>query len=363
MRGAGALLFFRTLLFRVRRCRPHPPEMEEDAPPPPPRHALWFYCDNDASAFVQFQRLYLGNIFAKFLLAEGFAADISTWLETAKMGKRWLTMEDRAWYRTGPITYAPPAQEQDQEKVLHLLKEYHVPIPENVAAIPNDLLRQYVANLNHYMRAFAEMGAATLDDKKHYHVYEKEDYQVLLYKRYNGAVMIKGKIGEQEMIFCHGASKNCEIPSATFEVLRGEGPPARYSKRARLEFLDLEKQGVTQRWCADHVSIVDYFFCASLARPTTHLWIADSDGAGDSDSDIDSDGDAPSHDGKTPREKAIEAADPTFMRHMKTRYAWFAKRWELEAFFHPSPIPADFLRCLRVMGMRDDNSDGDSEGE
>lgn len=290
-----------------------------------PQYAVWFYMDHEPSGFVAFQTKYLDNIWSKFLYKEGFLFGIPIWFKSGSMTD--MDKDTRGHQEEGTLDFAnqyevDPTPSKAKDEIIEKLKSYHVPIPSDVSTYPLRALEDYFETLQACLEnSCSSIGSILRKKNRNYvHLYEKEDYNILIYGRYSGSVLIKGKVGGQDMIFCYGNSCKYEIPCTSFEIFKGV-----FEDTLTEVVEELEDANLGDRWKAERVGIFEYGLFDSVFEDLN---------ATNQDS------------------KRLKIAGHEMIKEAEESYAGIETMAELRLFMAPLGATPDFLKVLASLADR-----------
>lgn len=255
--------------------------------------ALWFYGDHWVHDFMHIQRLWLDNAWVKWLVLKNKVPLFLDWYDKqCKQCKR-ATQNKSTEFKTNGlkrkrtgVTYdeyighrlTTPHDESTMRRIQIMLKEYGntntslenqnsqsesnrnpVGIFEKLAHVPLHVVQRYMIHAFGKASEACEHISDCMDDVMGYDsdkLMESsvDGFPILLYKRYGGSVMIRGRVGDKSVLFCYGDSSKFEIPSATNHILLGNVymyTPDDYQLALKTN------AGLLARWRATRVAVCD----------------------------------------------------------------------------------------------------------
>lgn len=203
--------------------------------------------------FLDFQREYLNNAFHKLLFREGFVKTLQQFVNkpgsllvkgdpdyaSDQDGEPMIldpTKEDLPTYSLdhvsnqllgGNLTQEEMPQKARLDELINFLRVQSVPIPENYYHLPLESVEEYKSQwekvipvlCDHLPRILKQEHMRTFGKDKSAFGYKSEEYDILLYARTASFILIRGCVGDKEVIFAHGESN---FPAIIQECMLGE---------------------------------------------------------------------------------------------------------------------------------------------
>jgi hypothetical protein len=206
-----------------------------------------------------------------------------------------------------------------------------IPIPDNYDDLPIDRIEEYAYELRNHLPSLCNHLGGHI--RNHYQKktgkvkydwpFKGQDYDVLIHARYGGSILIRGNIGDREVIFCYGASQKYDIPCTINECLRGKD-------------VDLAQKEAYTPWKCSRIGIMDCETYQSVA--------ADSSSRNAKKRAL------------TPEEKAKSIRK--FLEGSKDG-AWVSTVEQLKALLEVEELPEKFVSVLESLHDNDDPFYGD----
>lgn len=224
--------------------------------------ALMFYDDHYSKDFLEFQRLYLDNLWTKFLKKHGYIPSFEEW-KTGEYSDfdtydcdEYLVSEDEEedLLKEGEDS-VPDNIKETAVKLIEKFTKWGLDVPTKLKESPEKITSIEMHFLMGYCWYCEAKIVAAVDKSKKLtdsgsEIFNDQELGVMIHKRYNGSVLLKGFIGEKKVVFSYHPSCKWEMPCCADEILlsrKNEGDKAAWGCRKGVvisgSVLRLDKKG------------------------------------------------------------------------------------------------------------------------
>ncbi len=207
----------------------------------PDRVALWFYADHHPQDFLLFQASYLNHALIRFVVKSNWYPSFRKWCKPGWEDDDDYLITDSSGYHAAADIPPFPGTGSMCSIAESLGSKTSAKRPPDEAK-----LRKYFADVYRAAYDMLDHMMSLRCGKPRVVSFSDESAAVM---RYGGSMLLRGRIGDQEAVFCYGGSQKFDLPAVSCEFLAGGLPDS-------VEYTEADK-AEAKKWHCDRIVWMD----------------------------------------------------------------------------------------------------------